>query len=109
MPGRASSRRRCSGLYRSTYAIGSGRGPIEAHVARDHRPELWEFVEAARPQPPPERREAVLVGQEFAVGAAFVGHRAELRHHDRFAVLACTFLPEHDGRTVRPSNERRQR
>lgn len=27
MPGRASSRRFCSALYRSTYAIGNGRGP----------------------------------------------------------------------------------
>ena len=66
----------------------------EAHVAAHHVPQLREFVETARSQQPPEARQALVVGQQGAVGAAGVGHAAELDDLDRLAVTARSSLPE---------------
>ena len=66
----------------------------QAHVAAHDVPQLRELVEAGGAQEPAEPWEALVVGQQFAVGAAGVGHAAELDDLDRLSVAAGARLAE---------------
>ncbi len=71
-----------------------GPGPDEAHLASEHVPQLGQLVEAERPEEPAQSGEALLVGQELAVGVALVRHRAELDHLEGLGVAAEPSLAE---------------
>ncbi len=69
-------------------------GADEAHVTAHDVPQLWEFVEAARPKEPAEPWEALGVGEQRTVGGTGVGHAAELDDLDRLAAPSGAGLAE---------------
>ena len=79
----------------------------QAHVAVHHVEQLGQLVDARAAQPLPERGEAFGVGQERAVGAAPVGHGAELRHHERPSAASRPLLAEQHRRPHAHAHEER--
>ena len=64
----------------------------QAHVATQHAPQLWEFVEAARSETDTECRQPVLVIQELSVGVDRRRHRSKLQQFKRLTVQSCALL-----------------
>ena len=69
----------------------------QAHLTAQHVPEFGQFVQAAGAQKTAEGGEALGVGQEFTVGAAFIRHGAKLHHHERPPVQAGADLAKQHG------------
>ena len=66
----------------------------QGHVADEDVPDLGQLVDGRGADEAPDARQALLVGQEVALGVALVGHGLELHYAEDFAVFAGALLEE---------------
>src|SRR6185436_9464292 len=66
----------------------------QAHLAREHVPQLWNLVQTRGAEPAPERRETFGVRQESAGGVVPVCHGPEFDQRERHAVKSRATLTE---------------
>lgn len=68
--------------------------PYQRHVSFKDIPKLWEFVDGCGADETAYFGQALGIGEEFAIGIAFIGHGLELYYLEDLGVLAGTFLEE---------------
>ena len=71
-----------------------GAGADEGHVADEDVPELGQLVDGGGADEAAYAREALLVGQEAALGVALVAHGLEFHYAEDFGIFAGALLEE---------------
>ena len=66
----------------------------QRHVSFEYIPKLGEFVDGCGADETAYFGQALGIGEEFAVGIAFIGHGLELYYLKDLGILAGTFLKE---------------